>query len=804
MLESYSEKLLKFTLFTIFAFLPIFFIPLAVNVELGRDIVFGVLLFIAFSLWLVEGIKKGKVFFIKSLSFFSAIYLVFIVLLSSYFAKGSYFSFFHSSVSGEKGVTLIIGFILLLLLPSLVSQDKKFPLKALHTIFVSGAIAAFFVLLQFLFGFSVFGSIFAFARSVDFNAVGTINGFSMLLVGLLTSSLSLVIFDNEPVNHIRRILFRTEILIFLLALCVIRSSLALYMSLFVLVLVSVLHFIKSNKLHSFDFDIKNNQKALVVIAGASITLLFCIFGILPQSKQIVPVEISPSHKLTWHIGVSTVKSGYKNALVGVGPASFGESWGLYKDKDINTTNFWNVKFNQGSSLLVSSLTTLGILGFIAMFMLLVVSPVLLLLRLIVMSRRKTLEAIHVAYFAVYVSLALALTLYSTTLLSVYLFFASLGIFLSLLTTEKTQKNNFVEEILAIEAVEKKPHTYISGSLLSIGLILGLSLSVYGIFFEITKARSLFLQAFGYIALSNNDIPSAVTYMERAVDVDQHNPQNQEALFDAYNAQNLTYLKEASKGVDVKNDVDDFIPKIVGVSKSMIALNPGDPNLWTKQAHLYESLILLSPNAEKYAIVSIKKAFDLDPMNPQRAIDVARIYMTIYDRMMIVQKNSKGSPSKALVDLTNDSLLGAVTFSDKSISLMPNFVLAHIVRAHIALREKNNNLAVGEVEKVKSIAKGDASVAFESGIIRYKVGDLLASESEFTRALDIDTKYSDARYYLAFVQYELGKFTEAVASMEQVFKANPDNKDIEATLLKFKNGEYVSPSSNSDSNTPTAE
>lgn len=794
MQENYLEKSLKIVMYTLFAFLPIFFVPLAVNVELGRDIVFGLISFVAFSLWSAIGIKKGRVFFVRSLPLISSLFVLSTALLSSYFAKAPYLSFLYSGVTAEKGLTLLISASLLLILPVTVKSNDRFALKSLYVLFSAAAVAGLFILLQFIFGISVLGSIFAFARAADFNAIGTVNGLAMLFVGFLAGSISLMLFDGEEKNKYYNILLRIEAFIFLITICVIRSPLAFYSSFLVLTLSLILLLIKNGKVNNFEPEVKKYQKSLAIFMGAFFILICGNFGVIPATKQASPVEISPTHKLTWHIGVSTVKSSYKNALLGVGPASFGESWNLYKDQEINKTNFWSIKFNQGSSMLITSLTTLGILGFLAVFLLLVVSPVLLFLRLVVMSRRKTLEGIHVAYFVIVASSSFALIFYSTILAIVYLFFISLAILLTLVATEHSKKSNVLEKILAIENIEEKPDTYISGSILSMVLVVMFFLSLYGVFFEINRARSVFLQAFGYIALSSKDTESAVSYMERAVDVDSKNPLNQEALFDAYSAQNNDYLAKAAKGVDVKNDVTDFTPKIIATSNAMIALNPAEPSLWAKQAHLYESLILLIPNAEKYSVVSIKKTIDLDPVNPERAIDVAKIYLTVYDRMMIVQKNSKGEPSKALIDFTNESLVNAALYSEKAISIKPDYVMTHVVRAYIALRQAKNDLAVSEADKAKSILPMDATVAFESGIIRYKANDIPGAESEFKRALSIDKKYSDARYYLALVQYELGKKDDAIESMEEVLKANPDNKDIQTTLNKFKSGEFVSESS----------
>jgi len=75
---------------------------------------------------------------------------------------------------------------------------------------------------------------------------------------------------------------------------------------------------------------------------------------------------SPELKLTplgtWDIAKETLKS--KSVLVGVGPNRFVNQWLMYKPASLNSTQFWNVDFNSGYSFILSSIVTVGLLGFV--------------------------------------------------------------------------------------------------------------------------------------------------------------------------------------------------------------------------------------------------------------------------------------------------------------------------------------------------------------------------------------------------------------------------------------------------------
>ena len=117
-----------------------------------------------------------------------------------------------------------------------------------------------------------------------------------------------------------------------------------------------------------DDKIIKTQKLIMPIIVLAISVILLLVNLPIGNLIAFPAEVSPSNQATYEIAKDAWKAKGGTAEIGSGPATFSYNYGLYRDRSINQTVFWGIKFNQGSSLLLTSLSTVGVFGFAALIL----------------------------------------------------------------------------------------------------------------------------------------------------------------------------------------------------------------------------------------------------------------------------------------------------------------------------------------------------------------------------------------------------------------------------------------------------
>ncbi|MEO6729557.1 MAG: hypothetical protein ABIM99_06575, partial [Candidatus Dojkabacteria bacterium] len=97
--------------------------------------------------------------------------------------------------------------------------------------------------------------------------------------------------------------------------------------------------------------------AAISVAGLGVNI-YALYQASKTSPLFLPYGASSS------IALDVMKTG-KNALIGVGPDNFLQTYLQLKPSWLNITPYWNLQFSQGSNLPMSILVTLGLIGFFA-------------------------------------------------------------------------------------------------------------------------------------------------------------------------------------------------------------------------------------------------------------------------------------------------------------------------------------------------------------------------------------------------------------------------------------------------------
>lgn len=88
-----------------------------------------------------------------------------------------------------------------------------------------------------------------------------------------------------------------------------------------------------------------------------------MIGAVNITRVNLPVEVSPAFGISSEVAKDAFKSKF---VLGSGPATYGYDFSLYRPQNFNENYFYNLRFYQGTGLIAEAVPTLGVLGSIAL------------------------------------------------------------------------------------------------------------------------------------------------------------------------------------------------------------------------------------------------------------------------------------------------------------------------------------------------------------------------------------------------------------------------------------------------------
>jgi len=82
-------------------------------------------------------------------------------------------------------------------------------------------------------------------------------------------------------------------------------------------------------------------------------------GEINLAKVNLPVEVSPNYQVSWDIATESLKSKF---ILGSGPSTYGYDFSKNKPQDFNLNAFYNLRFFQGTGIILEALPTIGGIG----------------------------------------------------------------------------------------------------------------------------------------------------------------------------------------------------------------------------------------------------------------------------------------------------------------------------------------------------------------------------------------------------------------------------------------------------------
>jgi len=726
-----------------------FFIPYSpVTLEASKGFLLSIGATLSIFFWFISRLGDGKFLIPKDKLMFFALIIPVIFLLSSFFSSSFYISLFGGAFEiGTFGSMLVLSIIFFL--SSIYFQSERRLWYFIMSLFIGGIIVVLFELLNIFIGFNnILPGLF---QGVSYgNLVGNWNNFA-LVIGIMVL-LSLFTLELFKTNKLFKIIQYFLLLFGIILLMIVNVSLVW----FLIGSFSIILFVYIVSLQHSGVNVVQNEDnkknfpfiSLVVIL---VSLVFLISGniISTFTSQYINVnntDIRPSIVTTSKIALKSIMH---NPVLGTGPNTFVIDWSLWQPKEIAQTVFWNVDFTSGFSFLTTTAVSAGLIAFIALLLFFVIYVIRGIQSIRIALRDRVSNYFIMTTLMISIYSWITVILYNPNNIMLMLAFASSGMLISILVYK--------------QAVPVKEFSFLSdprNSFFAILILLALMISaIFLSYIYIEKFTSILY--FSKSLNTNNTMESlsrSETMLLKAITLDKN---------DVY-YRNLSqlYLSEINLLVNNKDISSDTLKSnlqgLINLTQQSANLaidqNPKQYLNYMNLGNIYTALVPLSvENSYKSALSSYDKASLLAPNNPFVVL------------------------SKATLEFINKNNEEARKYIQEALVLKQNYIDAIFLLVQIETNEGNLSEAIKQAEYAGGLAPNDSTVFFRLGLLRYNNSDYRGAVSAFEKAVNLNSNYINARYYLGLSYKKIGRINDALLEFNYLDKLIPDNQEIKDAI-----------------------
>ncbi|HRY52800.1 MAG TPA: hypothetical protein P5089_03025 [Candidatus Portnoybacteria bacterium] len=764
----FCDWVIKIGLYFLAFLTPLFFMPFNTSaLELNKQLLLVVFALVLLIAWIGKMIAQGQMEMKKSwLNIGLALFAIF-YLISTVLSKNIYQGLVGTgNLLGESLFSLLALLIIFFVAVNNIKNRQEVNGLAFSVI-CSGLLVGLFGALQLAGKFIL---PWDFAQSANFNTIGSVNAMEIFLASLLV--LASVLFTEINAPRWRQIFYGVAagfFLVMILSINIANVWWALLVTLMVIVSLGIIN------------RLQVSQYRLIL---PMLVLAFSILMLLPVQLNIfswfsVSSEVTPSWSASLDIDKQILK---EKPIFGTGPGSYSYAYGLYHDKALNQTDFWNVRFGQGISKVATQPVILGAAGWLCWMMIVIGFAVYGFYSLI--RKRGENWLVALALFSSWFLLAFMQFFYSTNLSLEFVFWLMLALsFLSLKSlTFKGNENSEVEmdKIPAMSVSFDRTSPFASVLSFAFVVVLVLTISVLYLGGSYYYADILYQKGVNLVN-NKNDIENGTIKIKDAVVL---NPYYDLYLRTLSQAALQRVNQELAKAQSAERDtnVQNLIATAINIGKRSTDLAPLNVDNWAQRANIYRSVIGYINGAEQWAFDAYNEASKLEPANPYYYYQLGSTYLLSANSLS--QAAAKNEEVKTKM---KDYLAKAEEALKKSVEMKSDYALALYELALVYDSSGQTAEAINSMIQTKNLYPQDIGVAFQLGLLYYKKADLSAAKTEFERAVLIDQNYSNARYFLGLVYDRLGNKTAAIDQFTAIEKLNPENQDIKTILANLRAG-----------------
>jgi len=786
--ETGSQKITRTGIYLLIFLLPLFFLPLTVNVlEFNKQALLIIAVLGSFFAWLLSALKEEKINLnIPRSSLLLITGFLVVMAMSTAFSSSPYNSFWGLPMPIASSFITTMAFALLAILIPHVFRGKEEIYGLVFLLSISALVVTIFSSLQLL---GKFVLPLDFTKTPSFNPIGSVNNLGIFIACVMPLVVGLIFASRNAI----RILLSVFVGLGILLLLMINYWVA-----WLCLLVAGGCFLVFN-ISRRDVFTSSLMFLPMFLIAVSIFMMFVKMPIF--SINGLPMEVSPSLNASLDIAAKTIKERPSVSLLfGSGPSTFILDYSKYKPKEINQTVFWGTRFSSGSSELSDRLATTGILG-LGFFLLMTFAVIFSALKGIIgknaLNDNTPGRALVTGVFASLLGVIISFVFYPANISIYFLFWVLVGITFSLkgkgkiialvnkTTTSQpvAANNNSDAENGAIEGADKQAKQEKSSNLAAIGLsftftvLLIVGLGVLFVGTQRYMAEVNYLSALRNVQMGNYAM--AVTKLSNALRLtgtSQDNYWRDIAQVDLFQISEQLQRTDISQE-EIARQLNTLIPNAINSARMATTQGEKNPANWMIRGYVYANLVTLMNGADDWAINSYTEALKYEPTNPSIYNEIGGVYLVKADRFSNDKKENEAKEMRELARKNFESALG----------LKEDYASARFQLAMIDIREGKTKEAIEELEIARSLSPDDTGLAFQLGLVYRADKQIDKAQQEFERAIYIDPNYSNARYFLGLIYNSKNQNDKAIEQFTQINKLNPDNTEIKKILENLRAG-----------------
>lgn len=658
--------------------LPIFFLPITGSVfEFNKIMLLSLATMLMLLFWVIKMIVNSKVEVVKSPLNLPMILFFVIYLIATIFSVNKTISIWGEYGRWFPSLYAISTLILFYYVAAINISGKKYVKYVLNALILGITLNAFIALSS---NFGIFFSKNIIFANPNFNLLGSLTTTAILSALAAILSFSNILYTKKVVIKIAYVV-AVFINFFTFALIGVFASWIVFIAgLITLVIVTKYS------------DIKNNKTFSLATLGILIGIV--LITMLPTTSKMLQNEnLRPEIKLpfaeSWVISSSTIVD---NPILGTGPSTFLNNFGLYKTANLNNTDYWNVRFDKPTNEIFNIISTLGLLG------ILVVGYFIYKYLRYVFNCRKLLvdDGLYQGFLIAIVATTTTLFVTYQTFSGAFVMFLALAMITSIkaLSNETATSDTSIVNLslasissvpmMGLADQNKKQNKEVLQFILIVPIALIVSVGfyfgfkVYAAEYYIKKASAAFALNDGLNARQNQ----AKAIQLQPLRAEYRNAFAQTNLLMANTLSNRGDLTEQDQQV-----LNELISAAINSSRlSTEVINPRNPASWELRGSIYSALIGAAQDAERWSIASYNTAARLDPNNPRLNLRIGGVYFTAQD------------------------YLSAATFYRRAATLKPDYANAHYNLAQALFQIQNYPLALRELQTTLNLVDQESQDA----------------------------------------------------------------------------------------------
>ncbi len=749
---------------------PIFFLPIVPSIlELNKQILIVVLGGIAFLGWIGKLAWEGKIRVKKNFILIPILLLLLILALNTVFSvyrdQSMWGSFGTESLSL---VTVIAMIAIFLVIMNNFGARKKIDTLVL-VIIGSSALANIYAIFQ-IFGKFIFKNQ-AVAQN-SFNTIGSVYALAIYLGAVLILSVAMLLEKKSLPVKIALIVFS---LLFIFTLIMINFGTALIIFLIGMAVLLGLAIITSG-------SEEKNRALIIPMVVLTLVLLAALIG---KRSSIVRVQLPVEVGLSSSASYDVMKGAWKdNFLLGSGLSSYDLAYLKNKPAEINLTNFWSVKFNEGSSRFFTLATTTGFLG-AAVFLFLAGSILVYIFSSFVRIFGRNEEGTYtlIGLTSAWIYLTLVYFLYPSNITIDFMWWITTASIIVLISLVFQKREEIISET-------SSPRVSLILSFVFVLIIVGF---ISLIFLEGQR----YVAAAAYNKALASDAQGAkvddlVNKLSRVVSLDPsrdlYHRNLSVALFAALNDR-ISQKGAANLSENDRAEISNLYFAAEDEARNAINLNPKNPDNLVQLAQISQNVIGSKDGADEAARSNYMESLKYDPKNPSTYYQIGQIYLMMADLESAKNASQQQGSNKApqLSDKAKEYTASALQNFEKAVEIKNNYIPAQFMAAVSLDRLGKIDEAIAKLEDGKKMNPQDVGIVFQLGVFYYKAGKFDAARNELEQAVKLADNYSNARYFLGLIYDKQGDKQKALEQFRKVADLNPDNADIKKIVSNLEAG-----------------